>query len=103
MLSISAPNSVLSVKSNSAGEIAAYLEKFNALMRAQIDGGGSVAVLLQGNVANRIVAGALGEEASSEVSIGGRDPATLREVFEPCLGGGTSFFKEKYGKVLALK
>lgn len=103
MLARPAANMVSIVKPSGAAEVAGYLEKYNALMRAQIESGGAVAMLMTGGDANKIVAGALGETDTSDVSIAGRDPATLREVFEPCLGGGTSYFKEKYGQVLALK
>jgi len=102
MLSAPAPNAVAAVNACGVDDAAAYLAKYNALVRARIDGGGAVALLLPGGDANGIAAGALGEEASSDVSIGGRDPASLREVFEPCLGGGASYFKEKYGTVLTL-
>jgi flagellar motor switch protein FliN/FliY len=103
MLSKPVPNAVAAIGPCGSGDLAAYLEKFNAIVRVQIESGGAVAFLLSGGDANAIVAGALGEEAAADVSIAGRDPATLREVFEPCLGGGASFFKEKYGKVLVLK
>ena len=103
MLAQPAANMVSVVNPSGAAEVAGYLEKYNALMRAQIESGGAVALLMTGSDANKIVSGALGEADASDVSIAGRDPATLREVFEPCLGGGTSYFKEKYGKLLALK
>lgn len=103
MLSKPTPSAVATVKPCGPDEIASYLGTYNALMRAQIEGGGAVAILVPGADANTMVAAALGEDGAADVSISGRDPATLREVFEPCLGGGASYFKEEYGKVLALK
>lgn len=104
MLSNPTPHTVTMVKPVEAGEVQSYLERFNALVRAQVEGGGAVAVLFAGGDADRIVAGALGEDgASADMSIAGRDPAALREVYEPCLGGGASYFKEKYGSAFAVK
>jgi flagellar motor switch protein FliN/FliY len=103
MLSKPAPNAVASVEPCGASELAGYLEKFNALVRAQIESGGAVAVLLSGSDANAIVARALGEDTAADVSISGRDPAGLREVFGPCLSGGANFFNQQYGNVLVLK
>lgn len=103
MLAKPTPNAVASIKPCGADGIAAYLAKYNSLLRGQIESGGAVAILLSGGDANAIIAGALGEETTAEVSISGRDPGTLREVFEPCLSAGAGFFKEKYGKEIVVK
>ena len=103
MLAVPTPNAVRSVAPAGAQELADFLAKYNGVMRANIQSGGGVALLMNGVDVNHIVAGALGQSPSGEASIAGRDPGELKEVFDPCLGGGVSYFKEKYGKVLVVQ
>ncbi|MDZ4857356.1 MAG: flagellar motor switch protein FliN [Candidatus Hydrogenedentes bacterium] len=97
------PNAVAGVKASGVAELTAHLARFNALIRAGAQPGGSIAVALAGADANRIVAAALGRGRSDDSSIAGHDPAELKEVFDPCLGGGVGYFKEKHGIEIVLR
>ncbi len=71
-------------------------------LRTPIKDGGAIAVLLPADAAAQVFAAAMGDNSINADQIGSADQASLREVFEPCLGGGVSHFKEKYGVVLEI-
>ncbi len=78
-------------------------KQFGGFASASIAEGGAVAVLIPALDFYTIAAIFLSQEMQARDKIAPEDTATLREVFEPCLGAGTSFFKEKLGKILTIK
>jgi flagellar motor switch protein FliN/FliY len=72
-------------------------------LRGAIADGGAIAVLMARNGGAAVFAAALGDDNARWEQVRQADAASLREVFEPCMGGGVSHFKEKYGKVIPIK
>lgn len=72
------------------------------VLHSPIAEGGAVVVMLPGDGAAAVFGAATGEEAATWETVQQADAASLREVFEPCMGGGVSHFKEKYGQVLTI-
>ncbi len=72
------------------------------LMCSPIAEGGAIVVMLPGDGAAAVFGAATGDEAATWETVQQADAASLREVFEPCMGGGVSHFKEKYGQVLTI-
>lgn len=103
MLSATCTFEVQSVSDASGVDLRKTLEPFRAAIESPSKQGGGFAFVFSGGLANRIVGGVLGEAVAEGDSIEGHDPATLAEVFGPCMGGGVSHFKEKYGKVIELQ
>ncbi len=103
MTTRTAPHAVTTTKPLQADALAGYLSQFNSLVRAQVTPGSSIVFLFSGSDVNRIVAAALGQESTPDFSIAGRDPNELQEVFDPCIGGGVGYFKEKFGIVFTTK
>jgi len=86
-----------------AAGLAQRVEGRGALIQASVEGGGAVAVLLPAEDVYKISAAFLGEEATAKDPVVEEDLPGLTEVYEPCLGAGVSFFKEKYGEVIVLE
>ncbi|MFA6244508.1 MAG: hypothetical protein WC655_26430 [Candidatus Hydrogenedentales bacterium] len=103
MLSSAFPFEIESVQEVDDAALSDVLKPFTALIESPVKSGGGFALLMTGSMANYIVAGVLGEKIVEGDSIEVHDKATLSEVFSPCMGGGVSHFKEKYGKVIELQ
>ena len=73
------------------------------VLRCPIADGGAIVVFLAGDGAASIFAAATGDEKAQWDQVRQADAASLREVFEPCMGGGVSHFKEKYGEIITIK
>lgn len=76
--------------------------QFGSILSASVAEGGALAVLLPCQDVYTIAAVFLSQEMQAKDRIAPEDAPTLREVFEPCLGAGASYFKEKLGKILTL-
>lgn len=72
-------------------------------LRSSIADGRAIIVLLARDGAASIFAAATGAEPAQWDQLVQADAASLREVYEPCMGGGVSHFKEKYGEVIAIE
>lgn len=103
MLSSTFTFDIESVDEVKDASLAQELKAFSAAIESPAKSGGGFAFLFSGTLANQIVGGVLGEPPAEGDSVEGHDAATLAEVFGPCMGGGVSHFKEKYGKVIELQ
>lgn len=75
---------------------------FGSVLSASVVEGGAIAILLPSQDVYTIAAVFLSQEMQAKERVAPEDAPTLREVFEPCLGAGASYFKERLGKVLTL-
>jgi len=75
----------------------------NLALCSPIADGGAIVVMLSRGGAASVFAAATGDETAQWEQVRQADAATLREVFEPCMGGGVSHFKEKYGRVIKIE
>lgn len=78
------------------------LTRCPVVIRSAITGGGAIALLISEVPAARFFATASGQ-SSETIPLEKADPDTLKEVFEPCMGGGVSRFKAKYGQAIAIE
>jgi flagellar motor switch protein FliN len=74
-----------------------------ARMQAKTSDGSTIALLFPAVDTYEIATSFLGEGPAPQDPVADADLSMLQEVYEPCLGAGVSFFKEKYGKVIALQ
>ncbi len=79
------------------------LSTYGVVLHARIQGGGGIAVLMNGGDAMAIAQLVMGEEPTPEETPSVEDLAGYRDVFDPCMGGGVSHFKEAYGRELVLQ
>jgi len=82
---------------------AGYVTKYSCVMRARIASGGAVAMLFPARDINMIAAVFEGKEPEGESTLAEDALPALKEMFDPCLGGGASFFKEEYEQVIELQ
>jgi len=97
MLSVSFSYDVREVRPAAAGDLATYLARSPVAMRARVTSGGPVALLFRIEEASRFASMVLGEAPIAKTALDANDINTLREVADPCLGGGVTNLMEKYG------
>lgn len=85
-----------------AADLAGRLGEFSLVMHAMVDDGGRVGVLLAPADALGIQAKLLGDEVPAGETLAPEDLEKLREVFEPCLGGGVGALKVLLDRELTL-
>ena len=82
--------------------LAQMLGEYSLAMHGMIEDGGRVGVLLSTADAAAVQAKLLGEDAPESDALGPDEIGRLREVFEPCLGGGAGALKGLLGRELTL-
>jgi flagellar motor switch protein FliN/FliY len=88
---------VCEVRPVTAGDLADYLARSPVAMRAKVTSGGPLALLFRIEDASRFASMVLGEAPIAKTALDANDINTLREVADPCLGGGVTNLMEKYG------
>ncbi|MBN2308117.1 MAG: flagellar motor switch protein FliN [Candidatus Hydrogenedentes bacterium] len=76
--------------------------RYSGALRASVSSGGGIVVLLSAADINTIAALFEGQEPAAAAQLDPGDLAKLKEIFEPCLGGGASYFKEQYEREVPL-
>ncbi|NIA15966.1 MAG: hypothetical protein GWP08_18030 [Nitrospiraceae bacterium] len=74
------------------------LGRFPFVMRAHIESGGAVALLLSVADASAFVSLVSGGGVAAKERLGESDLATLREIADPCLGAGITSLMEQFGR-----
>jgi flagellar motor switch protein FliN len=82
---------------------AGYVSKYSCMMHARVASGGALAVLFPAKDVNTIAAVFEGKEPEGESALAADALPALKEMFDPCLGGGASFFKEEYESIVELQ
>ncbi len=77
--------------------------RYSVVIQAKIKEGGGVAFLFQLDGVRKITSAVMGEEPPADEAISDEEGATLKEVFDPCVGGGPGHFKEAYEKIVDLE
>lgn len=103
MLSETASYEVADPQDASPQLVADFASRYNVALQARVKTGGAAVVLLQLDDMRAIVARVMGEEPASGDVFSEDEAATFREVFDPCMGGGASHFKEAYGEIIDLQ
>ncbi len=86
-----------------SGEIHELLRETPLLIEAEVIGGGAVMVLTALEDARRITSAVMGDEPRHEPLLTPDETAVMKEIFDPCMSGGVSYFKEKFGTVIELQ
>jgi len=76
---------------------------YSASVDAAVKRGGAVAVLLPAADVNVMAALSKGEEPDAASSLPDDELDAYKAIFEPCLGGGAGYFKEKYAQTMELE
>jgi flagellar motor switch protein FliN/FliY len=80
------------------------LGRFPIAMRGVVEDGGMVMVLMSAKDSLYFAKTVMGEEGPAEAtSVGEEAMPEVREVLDPCLGGGCGALKETFGRELAFK
>ncbi len=86
-----------------ADSLATLLEHNGGVLQTTIQEGGAIALLLPAFTAYAIAKAFMGEGPEPQDPVAASDCEHLKEVYDPFLGAGAGFFKEKYGKVISLR
>ncbi len=73
------------------------------LMHAAAVDGGAILFMTTLEDARLLTAAVMGNEPATDPELAPDEEATMKEIFDPCMGGGVSHFKEKYGEVIELQ
>ena len=98
MLSLSFTRSSVELSQPEPEALARVIAQHPVALRAQVKSGGAVALLLSVADASRFASMVLGEAPIIKAALDPNDIATLREVADPCLGGGITNLMEKFGR-----
>ena len=98
MLSLSFEYAVTDMKESGADDLKDMLTQYSVVMRAKISSGGGAALLFSVSDAARFASLVLGDEGAVKDALSEDDIATLREVADPCIGGGVTNLMEKFGR-----
>lgn len=79
-----------------------YLSQFTVAVQAPVASGGAVVVLAPAVDMGRLVTLVTGERVQTRDRLADSQLPSVREVWEPCLGGGAAYIKETYGQELPL-
>lgn len=102
MLSVDAEAGVPEVEELPTDGWGDVIAKYTGIVSGRVQDGGAVALLFRAADMAAISSGVMGGGAAAKATIDEEDIPGYREVFEPCLGGGLSFFKETYDRELPL-
>lgn len=91
------------VEDATAANVQDVLSEFPLMIQARLAGGGAVIVLTTLEDARHIVSAVTGEEPRGTPGLAEDETAAMKDIFDPCMGGGTGHFKEKYDRVVELE
>jgi flagellar motor switch protein FliN/FliY len=103
MLSCTSSVGVPGVADLSPDDWSDYISRYSVGMQARAKGGGAIVMLLSAADVNNIAAVFRKQEPESKAALDPDALPSLKEVFEPCLGGGASYFKETFGNEIELE
>lgn len=96
MLGVKSSYGDLEFREGTSDELAKLKAEFPFAAHAKIKSGGAVALLLTAQDAARLASLVSTGAAESKDSLTNEDLASLKEIADPCLGGGVSNLKERY-------
>ena len=83
--------------------LARQLDTAPVLLRGDVKGIGPIAMLLSVTDTFNFSARVMGAEPTAKTALQTEDVATLKEVYEPCLGGGVGSLKDLFEQELAFE
>ncbi|MFO7976960.1 MAG: flagellar motor switch protein FliN [Candidatus Hydrogenedentota bacterium] len=86
-----------------AGNVQDVLQEFPLMMQATVPDSGAVIVLMTLENARQIVSAVMGESPRDTPELADDEIAAMKEIFDPCMGGGAGHFKEKHDKEIELR
>lgn len=98
MLALSFTRTPLDMQDLEPGLLEEYLGRYRFVMRAKVRSGGAVALLFTEADAAKFSSLVIGSADPDKTTVDDADLATLREIAEPCLGGGITNLMEKFGR-----
>ena len=99
----SAPFQTKSLQGASTEMLSDAFRRPALVVHSAVKDGGAFVVILSAQAANAVLSAATGQPPSPEFDLASADLLGLKEIFDPCMGGGVSHFKEHYSKVIALE
>ncbi|MBI5091415.1 MAG: flagellar motor switch protein FliN [Candidatus Hydrogenedentes bacterium] len=97
MLGVTSSHGEPEIRAASPDELAKLSQQFPFAAHAKIKSGGGVALLLTTQDAARLASLVLSGAAEAKDTLNNDDLGSLKEIADPCLGGGVSNLKERYG------
>lgn len=91
------------VEDATAANVQDVLSEFPLMIQARVPGGGAVIVLTTLEDARQIVSAVTGEEPRDAPALAEDETAAMKDIFDPCMGGGTGHFRETNDKVVELE
>jgi flagellar motor switch protein FliN/FliY len=98
MLSLSFSHAITEIERAEDSALQDYVSRHPAVMRCKVRAGGAMALLFTAADASRFASLVLGEAPVIKMALDANDLATLREIAEPCLGGGITNLMERLGR-----
>jgi flagellar motor switch protein FliN/FliY len=91
------------VEDATAANVQDVLSEFPLMIQARVPGGGAVIVFTTLEDARQIVSAVTGEEPRDAPALAEDETAAMKDIFDPCMGGGTGHFRETNDKVVELE
>ncbi|HOD48899.1 MAG TPA: flagellar motor switch protein FliN [Candidatus Hydrogenedentes bacterium] len=89
-------------ESATLGAVQDALSETPLAIECAVVGGGAIVVLIAVEDARRMVSAVMGEEPRKGAGLPDDEAGAMKEIFDPCMGGGAGHFKEKYGAAIEL-